>query len=582
MKNNSALRSFLLVSLAVVMLFSAASCTSPTTPAAPGSSSQAAAADSTAAAADPATAVADPLGKYDTPITFTTVIELNDEMQQMIGVQSDVLTNNNWFNGYKEDLGINVEVSWSVPKVQYDEKLNAQISANDLPDVFKVTDKQLKLLVDNGMVADLTQVFADYSSDFTKEMMAADNNVALSQATFNDKLMALPYVGGNRDPVPVMWLRRDWVEKVGKSVPTTTKELEELALAFINEDPDGNGAADTYGIALHKDLWGSGLCDVSYMFEMFDSHIFGTLINNAWLEKGGKLENGMVQPETKTAITVFADWYSKGIFDKEFISKDSSKVAEDLTAGKVGIAFGQHWNAFWPYPDALTVNPDADWAPFAIPSETGAPAKVMVNGSAPFFYAVNVDSANPEAAVKLYNYFYKKDCALSPDYDKTFHVPSSEMMDKPMEAFQWAIVRSTYPTQNLFIHRGVLQYNSGDKTAIENSWVSDNALQGEQYMADPVANRQYWATYMWSGAEGAFSVVDAYEKGGQMLQNGYILADTDAATQYGTTLQQLTLENVTKIINGSTPVSDFDKFIEQWKSLGGDAITEEVNAAAGK
>jgi putative aldouronate transport system substrate-binding protein len=511
---------------------------------------------------------ADPMAKYDPPIKITTVIELGDEMQQMLGVKSDVLTDNSWFNGYKSDLGIDVEIVWSIPGAQYDEKLNTQISANDLPDVFKTNAKQLKLLVDNGMVADMTQAFADYSTDFTKQMMVDDNNVAISQATFGGRLMALPYVGGNRDGVPLMWIRRDWLQKLGKSVPTTVSELEDVALAFVNDDPDGNGQADTYGIALHKALWGSGLCDVSFMFEMFDAHVA-----SAWLDKGGRLENGIIQPETKTALATFADWYSKGIFDKEFIAKDSAKVAEDITAGKLGIAFGQHWNAFWPYPDSLAIDPNADWIPAEIPSATGSPAKVMVNGSAGRYYAVNVDCEHPEAAVKLYNYFYAKDCALSPDFDKRFHIPGSEQMEKPQEAYQWAIVSSTYPMQNLFIHRNVVKYNEGDKSVIENSWVADNALQGAEYMEDKVANSQYWATYIWSGAEGAFSVVDSYEKNGQMLQNGYILADTDAMTTYGTTLGELLLETVTKMINGQTPVSDFDAFVEQWKSLGGDEIT---------
>ena len=527
-------------------------------------------------------APSDPMAKYDPGITFSTVIALDDAMQEMIGVKSDVLTNNSWFNGYKEDLGIDVDIVWSIPGAQYEEKLNTQISANDLPDVFRVNDKQLKLLVDNGMVADMTQVFADYSTDFTKQMMEDDNHIALSQATFGGKLMALPRVDGNRDGVPIMWIRRDWLEKTGKSVPTTVEELEAVALAFVHEDPDENGKDDTYGIALHKDLWGSGLCDVSSMFEMFDAHVSGSRINNAWLEKDGTLVNGIIQPEVEEALVYFADWYSKGIFDKEFIAKDSAKVAEDLTAGTVGIAFGAHWNAFWPYPDSLTINPESDWAPFEIPSANSSPVNVMVNGSANSFFVVNVDCENPEAAVKLYNYFYAKDCALSPDFDKTFHIPSSEMMEKPEESYQWAIIQTVYPMQNLFIHRGVVRYNEGDKTAIDNSWVADNALQGEQYLEDKVANSQFWSSYMWSGAEGAFSIVDLYDKNGQMLQNAYILADTDAMTSYGTTLEQLALETITKMINGSTPVSDFSTFIDQWNSLGGDEITAEVNAVMGR
>ena len=39
------------------------------------------------------------------------------------------------------------------------------------------------------------------------------------------------------------------------------------------------------------------------------------------------------------------------------------------------------------------------------------------------------------------------------------------------------------------------------------------------------------------------------------------------------------METVLKIITGEKDISEFDSFVEQWKSAGGDKITEEVNEA---
>ena len=83
-------------------------------------------------------------------------------------IGSDVQTNNSWYNGYEKDLGIHVENLWSVPGSQYQDKLNAQISAGDIPDVCSVSSAQLKTLVDNGMVMDLNDLFEQYASDFTR------------------------------------------------------------------------------------------------------------------------------------------------------------------------------------------------------------------------------------------------------------------------------------------------------------------------------------------------------------------------------------------------------------------------------
>ncbi len=507
-------------------------------------------------------------------ITITTVVSLSDAMQQYIGVKDDVQTNNSWYNGYEKDLGIHVENLWSVPGTQYQDKLNAQISAGDIPDVFNVSSSQLKTLVDNGMVMELTDLFEQNASDFTREMMEADDYTALEQCKMNGGLYALPNVGGNHDNVPIMWIRRDWMEKLDKKAPTTLAELEDLAQAFVSEDPDGNGQDDTYGIALSSDVYGNAFCDLTGIMEIFGAH-------SGWVEKDGKAAFGLVQPEMKSVLETVHRWYESGIIDQEFIAKDTSKVSEDVVAGKVGITFGSHGNAFWPFPDARSLNPDADWMPYPIPGLDGALPQVMVSGSANGYYVISIDCEHPEAVMDMYNYFYQKDCALSPDYDNTYHI-TGVVGDHPEWAMDWAVLKTFYPQQNLYIHRGVKAYLEGDESQLENSWVSDNAGQVEAYMNDPENNPSYYATYIWSGPEGAFSVVESYEQNNQRLQNLYTLGNTEGLAAYNVILDQLIRENYTKMITGDTPVDSFDDFAAQWASLGGEQITREVNELIGR
>lgn len=507
-------------------------------------------------------------------ITLTTVIGLSDAMQQYIGIKDDVQTNNSWYNGYERDLGIHVENLWSVPGTQYADKLNAQISAGDIPDVFNVSSSQLKTLVDNGMVMDLTDLFEQNASDFTREMMEADDYTALNQCKMNGRLYALPNVSGNHDGVPIMWIRRDWMEKLDKKAPTTLAELEDLAQAFVSEDPDGNGQNDTYGIALSSDVYGNAFCDLTGIMEIFGAH-------NGWVEKDGKAAYGLVQPEMKDVLETVHKWYQSGIIDQEFIAKDTSKVSEDVVAGKVGITFGSHGNAFWPFPDAKNLNADADWMPYPIPGLDGNLPQVMVSGSAAGYYVVSIDCEHPEAVIDMYNYFYQKDCALSPDYDNTYHM-TGVVGDHPEWAMDWAVLKTFYPQQNLYIHRGVKAYLEGDSSQMDNFWVSDNAGQVEAYINDPENNPSYYATYIWSGPEGAFSVVESYEQNNQRLQNLYTLGNTEGMAAYNVILDQLIRENYTKMITGDTPIDSFDDFAAQWASLGGDQITQEVNESIGR
>ena len=54
---------------------------------------------------------------------------------------------------------------------------------------------------------------------------------------------------------------------------------------------------------------------------------------------------------------------------------------------------------------------------------------------------------------------------------------------------------------------------------------------------------------------------------------------TDSMGSRWSSLEKMEMETVLKIITGEKDISEFDSFVEQWKSAGGDKITEEVNEA---
>ena len=513
-------------------------------------------------------------GKYDPMIKLTSVRAISDPMQKYIDKQSDVLTKNIWFDAYRDELGIDVSYDWTAPGAQYDEKLNQQIAAGDLPDIFRCNAAQLKQLADKGMIADLTDVFKEYASDFTREMMEAGDNIALSQATINGRLMALPNVNSAVDNTAMWWVRKDWLDKLGKKVPTNMQELEDLALAFAKEDPDGNGQDDTYGLGLNKDFTAvTGLGTIDAFAQGYHAYVGG-----AWLEKDGKKVYGGIQPEVKTALAALAKLYSEGAIDKEFMVKDQSKLSEDIVAGKVGLVNGMHWHAFGPMPQLITEGSKAEWLPFGVVSADEKPVKVMENSSTDGFWVVNVDCKNPEAAVKLYNYYYKKDPAVSPDFDPKFHgnADGDPENNPPGETYWWALCQTFYPRQNLFIHEGVMKYFDGDKSVLDNYWIKDNAESCEAFKKGDLTKA---GSYLWSGPGGAFSVIKKYVDDGSLIVNAYMQASTDSMMKYNATLDQATVETFTKIIMGEDGVDAFDGYVENWQKLGGDKITQEVNAA---
>ncbi len=60
--------------------------------------------------------------------------------------------------------------------------------------------------------------------------------------------MAIPAPAITQVEINEMWIRQDWLDKLGLEAPRTWDELVQVAEAFVTQDPDGNGEDDTIGI----------------------------------------------------------------------------------------------------------------------------------------------------------------------------------------------------------------------------------------------------------------------------------------------------------------------------------------------
>ena len=217
-----------------------------------------------------------------------------------------------------------------VANAQYETKLNLSIASGDLPDYFECNGVQLRNMIEAGLAVDMTDLYDQYAPDFLKECVAADPN-ALTSASSEGGLYALPqpgepYMNGGTS----MYLRSDWMKQLGKEAPKTADELIELAYAFLNDDPDGNGEKDTFGLYMDNDLNG-----VNAFANMYQLH------PNIWVvDDQGKVSWGGLDEGMKPVLEKIAKLYADGVIDHEFTVKDPTKASEDIAAGKHGLYFG--------------------------------------------------------------------------------------------------------------------------------------------------------------------------------------------------------------------------------------------------
>lgn len=507
----------------------------------------------------------DPMAKYDPAIPMTSVrFDLGTLYKY---AENETIENNVWTKAYHDDLGIDLKYDWVVPQDQYVQKFGVAMAANTLPDAFDVDMKNLKLLIDNDMLADLTSSYDQYATPLTKSILEGDGGVMLGTAKFGGKLMAIPETGSMLDSVDVLWLRNDWLKKLNLPVPTTLGEVIKTAEAFVTQDPDGNGKADTIGFAVAKEAISGGIggwADLGPIFHAYHAYPGG------WLkDASGNLINGTIQPEVKTALATLQDMYKKKLIDPEFGVKDGTKVAESTTAGKCGIAYGAMWNSIWPLNSSKENDKDkADWIPLQTVSADDKPVLSLVSNAVIYYHVVNKSYKNPEALVKMVNEWTEK--TIGPNADNKVYGTTPE----GKEVFHASMFRVWKPKQNLESYQAVqaaLQSKDPSKLNANDKGDYDKVLA---YQGGDVKSWGYAAVF---GQNGSQSILEQVDKNNLMIFNEFYGAPTQTQLDKGATLTKIQDETFLKIIMGKAPVDEFDKFVTQWNKLGGEQITKEVN-----
>ena len=77
------------------------------------------------------------------------------------------------------------------------------------------------------------------------EMFEEEPDTKTLATTMEGKIFGLPKFQGKWPSTnTVMFINKNWLEAVGKEVPTTFTELKDVLMAFKEQDANGNGDPD--------------------------------------------------------------------------------------------------------------------------------------------------------------------------------------------------------------------------------------------------------------------------------------------------------------------------------------------------
>lgn len=132
-----------------------------------------------------------------------------------------------------------------------------------------------------------------------------------------------------------IFIRKDWLEKLGLEMPETWQDLYDVAHAFTYDDPDGNGVNDTYG------LTGDGMGNLRFFFAS-NGHS-----NRYWVKQDdGTWTHGALMKDNIPMLQTLRDMFNDGSIDPEFGSTKWEQSLQKFSSNTFGM---------------VVRNADADW-----------------------------------------------------------------------------------------------------------------------------------------------------------------------------------------------------------------------------
>ena len=477
-------------------------------------------------------------------------------------LEGQSLENNYYLDYIYDQWKIKFEYAWI--ETDDEQKDAAAIATGELPDVMIVDQAQFTTLLENDLIQPITEAFEEYASEYMKNAKNIYYKESFDAASSKGELYAIPNTGVKKQHV-FTWIRKDWADKLDIEIPETITldEVIEIAKRFRDEDPDGNGEDDTYGLPLNK----------TYIIGRTNTDFIASPIANLvgsyariWFMKDDQVVYGSVQPETRVALEQIAELYADGVFDPQFAVRGDEK--EIVVNGKCGIFFG-NW-CTGPLQNSYGYD-KADWVPVVGPVDDDGYFYTTYPVPSDTYVVVAKTCQHPEAVVQ----------AVSAEYDFHRFLTGDPEWEAKNTEYQNAGVNWTIMPINIQIENGdiVAQRGIDVKKMIETGDRTGVSLENQSFynaylkwLDDP----SYLTGWLrWKGMALGCNVAN-YEK--NVYTSPAFWGTTPTMTEAWSNLVAMEDETFMNIVLGNVGIEAFDEFVEKWYAEGGQTIVEEVQA----
>lgn len=512
-----------------------------------------------------------PFGAYPETIEYTLgkMTSVNNSNMP----ENDTYTDNAYTRYIKSVINVqNVDV-FEANDSQYDTNVSMVISMGSLPDIMVVSSQdEVEQLVEAGLIEDLTESYNNCISDRIRKMYESYGDSLKDMVTYDGNIMALPETNITDGP-NLVWLRKDWMDKLGLSEPHTIDDVVNIVKHFISEDPgnngvDASGKPNTVGLAVDTDVTGECGYSSEFLLDIIFA-CFGAYPKQWIMNDDGEIVYGSVTDEAKEALSYINSLYNQGVIDNDFLLRTSTNICELIENGLCGSFFGPWWAPNNPLANAVSRNPDADWQPYLIATDSDGTTSYHSQNPCYKYVVVRKGYEHPEIAAKMISVMFDKvrfDCTDSEEF-KNYYQINVEPTARPLS------INVDYNNALSICYRNIDAAISGRKNPDSLELLERSFYDAcSEYIKNANKTSTQWAAYM-----SRIKACSLIAQDNIKVVDSLYFKTTDTMKSHWWRLKAKEKEAYLKIISGEEDISYFDTFVKEWNEQGGQTITSEVS-----
>ncbi|MGO4370195.1 extracellular solute-binding protein [Paenibacillus sp. 2TAB19] len=459
-----------------------------------------------------------------------------------------------FFQDWQKQTGVSLDFT-APPTGQVKEALNVMLASGDLPDMIEFNflgdfPGGPEKAINDGYILKLNDLIDKYAPNL-KKFLQENPDIDKMVKTDNGSYYAFPFIRGDeylrvfQGPI----VRQDWLDELGLPVPETIDDWTATLTAFKEK----KGAAAPFAVVSKP--------------RFFNESGNGAFLGAFGVTRGFYLEDGAVkfgpaENGYKEYLSLFSDWYKKGLIDKNIATADSKALDGNVASGATGATVGNAGGGIGKWQPLVAAND-----PKAV--LVAAPYPVLKKGDTPKFgqkhkayasegtVAITTAAQNPELAVRMLDYGYSEEGRMFFNFGT--EGVSYEMKDG-------------YPT-----YTDLLMKNPDKLAPAQAISLYARGSYNGPFIQDKRYAEQFFALQTQRDAVNIWQKTDA-----DKYSLPPITPTPEESTEFATIMNDVNTlvdEMTLKIILGSDSPDQFESYVQKMKSLNLDRAIEIQTAA---